>query len=138
MTSPTLAPVPHPGIPQTPQAGCSPPHLDIFPLVVEPPSPKTSAHFCVSLADKPPENGKKSCVRGRQSGVNPPSGGIRRIRICCTFAGALPAQCFTLCCSTERNGEVANNGTKRKYATSVMDSSTKLADHTSDTQDVFT
>jgi len=52
--------------------------------------------------------------------------------------GALPSQCFTLCFGTERNGEVANNGTKRKYATSVMDSSTKLADHTSDTQDVFT
>lgn len=56
-----------------------------------------------------------------------------RSRLPSTFA-----QCFTWWCGTERNGEVANNGTKRKYATSVMDSSTKLADHTSDTQDVFT
>lgn len=32
----------------------------------------------------------------------------------------------------------ANNGTKIKYATSVMGSRTKLAAHTSDIQDVLT
>lgn len=51
---------------------------------------------------------------------------------------ASPFPRSALCLNKKRNGEVANNGSKRKYATSAMDSSTKLATHTSDTQDVFT